>query len=96
VVPLYAARLSDLAAGDVVIVECACGHAEALTARTLATAGVGADNRALDLPAPSRVRRAGARGMQVCQIIDTGLCIDHEDRAAGFLQSISRLQELGG
>jgi hypothetical protein len=38
--PLYDARISDLGPGDLVAVECACGHTETLTAAMLATAGV--------------------------------------------------------
>jgi hypothetical protein len=30
--PLHDARISDLGSGDLVQVECACGHAELLTA----------------------------------------------------------------
>jgi hypothetical protein len=39
--PLYAARLGDLGPGDLVEVECVCDHSQALTASTLATAGMG-------------------------------------------------------
>jgi len=42
-VPLDAARLSDLAPDDFLQVECACGHLERLTPALLATAGVGPD-----------------------------------------------------
>jgi hypothetical protein len=37
-VPLYAARISDLSPGDLVQVECGCGHSEMLTTAMLATA----------------------------------------------------------
>jgi hypothetical protein len=37
---LYEARLEDLGPGDLVKVECVCGHAEWLTPQMLATAGV--------------------------------------------------------
>ena len=38
--PLYDARLEDLGPGDVVKVECVCGHTELLTAAMLRTAGL--------------------------------------------------------
>jgi hypothetical protein len=38
--PLYDARVEDLGPDDRVVVECACGHLEYLTAAMLATAGV--------------------------------------------------------
>jgi hypothetical protein len=47
--PLYDARVSDLGPGDLVKVECACGHAELLTAAMLATAGVAPDLKVADL-----------------------------------------------
>jgi hypothetical protein len=37
--PIYAAWLGDLGPGD--LVECVCGHLQALTASMLATAGMG-------------------------------------------------------
>ena len=37
---LFEARLQDLGPGDLVKVECACGHTEWLTAQNLTTAGV--------------------------------------------------------
>jgi len=40
IVPLYAARLEDLGPGDLVQLECVCGHSELLTAAMLSTAGV--------------------------------------------------------
>jgi hypothetical protein len=39
-VPLYAARVSDLGPDDSLHVECGCGHVEHLTAAMLATAGL--------------------------------------------------------
>ncbi len=38
--PLYVAWLEDLGPGDLVEVECVCGHSQALTASMLATAGM--------------------------------------------------------
>ncbi len=43
--PLYAAWLGDLGPGDLVEVECVCGHSQALTASMLATAGMGSPTR---------------------------------------------------
>jgi len=49
-VPLYTARASDLAPGDFVRVECACGHEELIPALTL-TQGLrlAPDDRIVDL-----------------------------------------------
>jgi hypothetical protein len=43
------ARVSDLGPDDFVQVECGCGHTELWTAAMLATAGVGPDQKVLDL-----------------------------------------------
>ena len=48
-VPLYAARLEDLKPGDLVPLECACGHAMVLTPTMLATAGVKPSGKIVDL-----------------------------------------------
>ena len=57
--PLYAAWLGDLGPGDLVEVECVCGHSQVLTASMLATAGMealrddhGVASPAAPLPAP--------------------------------------------
>src|SRR3954470_20818433 len=42
---LYAAWLGDPGPGDLVEVECVCGHSQALTASMLATAGMGSPTR---------------------------------------------------
>ena len=47
--PLYDARVEDLGPDDRVVVGCACGHLEHLTAAMQATAGVGPDQKVLDL-----------------------------------------------
>jgi hypothetical protein len=47
--PLYDARIEDLGPDDRVLVECACGHIEHLTAAMLATAGVPPYTAVLDL-----------------------------------------------
>jgi len=46
---LYAARIEDLGPDDVVVVECACGHVEHLTAAMFVTAGVPPYTKILDL-----------------------------------------------
>jgi hypothetical protein len=53
------------APGDLVHVECACGHAELLTAQMLATAGVGPERKVLDLGARMRCRECDERGRVV-------------------------------
>jgi hypothetical protein len=56
--PLYDARISDLGPGDLVKVECACGHSELLTAGMLATAGVGPERKVTRPRRPDAVPRA--------------------------------------
>jgi hypothetical protein len=58
---LFEARLSDLGPGDLVKVECICGHTELLTAGMLATAGVKPFQNILDLEyaAVPGMRQAG-------------------------------------
>ena len=63
--PLYDARISDLGPGDRVLVECACGHAEMLTAAMLATAGLEPYRKVLDLGARMRCRDWDERGRVV-------------------------------
>src|SRR5207302_2319146 len=66
VVPFYAARVSDLGPGDLVQVECACGHTERLTAAMLITAGVGPDERVQGLE--RRMRKCDEKGRAVISI----------------------------
>jgi hypothetical protein len=61
VVPFYAARVSDLGPGDLVQVECVCGHTERLTAAMLTTAGVTPDSKVQDLGSRMRVASATRR-----------------------------------
>ena len=67
-VPLYATRVSDLGSGDFVQVECPCGHSELLTAAMLATAGVAADRKVLDLGGRLRCRECDERGRAVVSV----------------------------
>ena len=67
-VPFYAARVSDLGPGDLVQVECACGHTERLTAAMLITAGVGPDERVQGLGSRMRWRECDEKGRAVISI----------------------------
>jgi len=68
VVPFYAARVSDLGPGDLVQVECVCGHIERLTAAMLTTAGVGPDEKVQDLANRMRCRECDEKGRAVISI----------------------------
>jgi hypothetical protein len=60
---LYAARVSDLGASDVVKAECLeCGHTEWLTGSMLLTAGLKPFTPILDLETRLRCRECDARG----------------------------------
>jgi hypothetical protein len=65
---LFEARLSDLGPGDLVKVECICGHRELLTAAMLATAGVKPFQNILDLEYKLRCRECDRRGRVVISI----------------------------
>ena len=67
-VPFYAARIADLGAGDLVQIECSCGHVMLLTAPMLATVGVTAEQKLVDLSARLRCRECDARGRAVVSI----------------------------
>ena len=67
-VPLYATRLEDLGPGDLVQLECGCGHAELLTAAMLATAGVKPSDKLLDLAPRLRCRECDVRGRAVVSV----------------------------
>jgi len=67
-VPLYAARVSDLGPGDFVQVECLCGQTELLTAAMLATASVAPEQKVLDLGDRMRCRECDERGKPVVSI----------------------------
>ncbi len=61
-VPLYAARVSDLKPGDFVLVQCACGHDGLIHPSALASLGLGPDDRIVDLAAKLRCRECDAEG----------------------------------
>jgi hypothetical protein len=65
---LFEARLRDLGPGDLVQVECICGHNELLTAAMLATAGVKEFQNILDLQYKLRCRECDRRGRVVVSI----------------------------
>lgn len=69
-VPLYAARVSNLQPGDFVIVECgACGHSLPIAAATLSQGlRLGPDERILDLAPRLRCRECDARGKAVVSV----------------------------
>jgi hypothetical protein len=67
-VPLYAARITDLGAGDLLQIECACGHVTLLTAQMLAAAGAAADQKLVDLSARLRCRECDARGRAIVSV----------------------------
>jgi hypothetical protein len=61
-VPLYAARVSDLGKGDFVIVECGCGHSGLIHPAGLASLGLGPDDRVVDLAPRLRCRECDEKG----------------------------------
>jgi hypothetical protein len=68
VVPLYAARVSDLRPGDFVQVECACGHDGVIHPAALTSLGLGADDRIADLAPRLRRRQCDERGRGLVSI----------------------------
>jgi hypothetical protein len=60
--PLYAARITNPGPGDLLVVECGCGHAGRLAAQALAAVGAGADDRIADLAPRLRCRECDGRG----------------------------------
>lgn len=67
-VPLYAARLEDLGEGDLVKLECTCGHTELLTAAMLRKAKVTLHEKLVDLAPRLRCRECDARGKTLVSI----------------------------
>jgi hypothetical protein len=66
--PLYAARLEDLTLGDLLQLECVCGHSEQLTPTTPGTAGVNAFEKLAEPALPLRCRECDDRGRAVVPI----------------------------
>ncbi|MGC2463232.1 MAG: hypothetical protein WA446_20030 [Steroidobacteraceae bacterium] len=67
-VPLYSARLEDLGPGDLVELECVCGHSELLTAAMLSSAVVKPSDKLVDLTPRLRCRECDTRGRAVVSI----------------------------
>jgi len=68
-VPLYTARVSDLKAGDFVVVECAsCGHDGLIHPAALPSLGLRPDERITDLAPRLRCRECDARGKAIVSI----------------------------
>jgi hypothetical protein len=65
---LFEARLEDLRPGDLVKIECTCGHTEHLTATMLETAGVKPYETILDLQFKLRCRECDLRGKALISI----------------------------
>ena len=64
-VPLYAARIEDLGAGDFVKVDCAaCSHTAVFSMAFLSRLGLNSRDKVLDLKDKVRCRCCGARGAQ--------------------------------
>ncbi len=67
-VPLYAARVSDLGPNDFLVVECGCGHSEELTAAMLATNGAAPETKVLDLQRRLKCRECRSKGRATVSI----------------------------
>ena len=59
---------SDLGPGDLVQIECACGHIERLTAAMLTTSGVAPDSKLQDLGNRMLYRECDEKGRAVISI----------------------------
>lgn len=69
IVPLYAARVSDLKTGDLVLVECACGHSMTLPPSSLSDGlRLSADFKIVDLAPRLRCCECNKRGRAVVSI----------------------------
>lgn len=58
----WEARVGDLGPGDLVKVECLCGHVELLTLGMLRTAGLSEHEQIRNLPRRLRCRECDAKG----------------------------------
>ena len=68
-VPLYAARVSDLKPGDFVVVECGdCGHDGLIHPSAIPSLGLGPDERVVDLATRLRCRECDAKGTALVSI----------------------------
>jgi hypothetical protein len=67
--PLYAARVTDLKPGDFVIVECAsCGHDGLIHPAALPSLGLGPNERSVDLAPRLRCRECDQKGKAVVSV----------------------------
>ena len=68
-VSLYSARVSDLKPGDLVRVECTCGHEELIPAMALSQGlRLRPDERIVDLEPRLRCRECDAKGKAVVSV----------------------------
>jgi hypothetical protein len=68
-VPIYLARIEDLASGDLVKIDCAaCSHTALLSPAFLSRLGLSPREKVLDLKGRVRCRGCGARGRAVVSI----------------------------
>jgi len=68
-VPLYAARVSDLKSRDFVLVECgACGHDGMIHPSAVPSLGLRPDERVVDLASRLRCRECDAKGKAVVSV----------------------------
>jgi hypothetical protein len=76
--PLYAARIEDLGAGDFVKVDCAaCHHVALLTPEALLRAGLSTGAKILDLKGRLRCRGAGGKGGRSSRLGGEGRASEH-------------------
>jgi hypothetical protein len=62
---LYDARVGDLAAGDLILIECRCAHDAAIHPAALPALGLLPDQRIIDLASRLRCRGCNQRGEAV-------------------------------
>lgn len=80
-VPLYAARVSDLGTDDILRIDCACGHIAELTLLNLKTAGIPPESKVLDLQRQLKCQSCRWRGRAVVSIRwSSNLLSQHERR----------------
>ena len=59
---LYDARVGNLTAGDLILIECPCGHNAAICPAALPALGLSPDQRIIDLAPRLRCRQCDQRG----------------------------------
>jgi hypothetical protein len=68
-VPLYAARVSDLKPGDFVRVECSCGHDGLIHPAALTSLGLAPEDRITHLAPRLRCQQCDQRGKALISIL---------------------------